>query len=275
MSDVVVTERMGHVLLIGLNRPDKLNAVDAEVIRQLSAAYTELANDRELRCGVVWAEGRYFTSGLDLGSLAKSMPAEILSTVLRPLPLPFEIVRGMIPKGNIDPWGVSTSPCPKPIVTAVHGRCYTLGIELMLCAQVNVAGEEATFIQAEVSRGMFPFGGGTVRWPLAVGTHNAYRYLLTGDELDAAEALRIGLVQQVVPTDECRPAAIEIAERIAAQAPLGVNAVMSSVRHAQANGSEAALGRIHRQLARLLISKDVRRGFKAFKERRTAEFQGD
>ena len=81
MSDVVVTERMGHVLLIGLNRPDKLNAVDAEVIRQLSAAYTELANDRELRCGVVWAEGRYFTSGLDLGSLAKSMPAEILSTV--------------------------------------------------------------------------------------------------------------------------------------------------------------------------------------------------
>ena len=275
MSDVVVTERRGHVLMIGLNRPDKLNAVDVDVIRQLSAAYTELATDRALRCGVLWAEGRYFTSGLDLGSLARSLPAEVLSTVLRPLPLPFEIVRGMIPKGNVDPWGVSTPPCPKPIVTAVHGRCFTLGIELMLCAQVNVAGEEATFVQAEVSRGMFPFGGGTVRWPLAVGTHNAFRYLLTGDEFDAAEAMRIGLVQQVVPTDQCRPAAMELAERIAAQAPLGVQAVMSSVRHSQEHGSAAALGRIHRQLARLLISKDVRRGFKAFEERRDAEFMGD
>jgi len=275
MSDVVLTERQGRVLMIGLNRPDKLNAVDAELITQLSAAYTELAKDRTLRCGVLWAEGRYFTSGLDLASLAKSLPAEIVATVLRPLPLPFEIVRGMIPKGNVDPWGVSSAPCPKPIVTAVHGRCYTLGIELMLCAQVNVAGAEASFIQAEVSRGMFPFGGGTVRWPLAVGTHNAYRYLLTGDELGAAEALRIGLVQKVVPTERCRPAAVEVAERIAAQAPLGVQAVMSSVRHAQSNGSDAALGRIHRQLARLLISRDVRRGFRAFQERRTADFKGD
>jgi enoyl-CoA hydratase/carnithine racemase len=263
------------VLLIGINRPEKLNAFDADVIRQLSAAYTELAKDRALRCGVVWAEGRYFTSGLDLGSLAKNLPAEIVSSVMRPLPLPFEIVPGMIPKGNVDPWGVSSQPCPKPIVTAVQGPCFTLGIELMLCAQVNVAGEEATFIQAEVSRGMFPFGGGTVRWPLAVGTHNAYRYLLTGDELAAQEALRIGLVQKVVPTPECRPAAVELAERIAAQAPLGVQAVMSSVRRTQDKGSADALGRVHRQLARLLISKDVRRGFKAFQERRSAEFRGD
>jgi enoyl-CoA hydratase/carnithine racemase len=275
MPDAVVTERRGHVLLIGLNRPDKLNAFDADLIRRLSAAYTELARDRELRCGVVWAEGRYFTSGLDLGSLSRSLPAEVVASVLRPLPLPFEPVRGLIPKGNVDPWCVSASPCPKPIVTAVHGRCYTVGIELMLCAQVNIAGEEASFIQAEVSRGMFPFGGGTVRWPLAVGTHNAYRYLLTGDELGAAEALRIGLVQEVVPTERCLPAAVELAERIAAQAPLGVRAVLASVRDAQDDGAGAAIGRLHRRLARLLISKDVRRGLQAFRQRRAAEFQGD
>jgi enoyl-CoA hydratase/carnithine racemase len=275
VSDVVITERQGHVLLIGLNRPDKLNAFDPHLIEQLSAAYTELAEDRELRCGVLWAEGRYFTSGLDLGSLVKRVPQEVAASVLRPIPLPFEIVKSLIPRGNVDPWGVTSDPCPKPIVTAVHGRCFTLGIELLLTAQVNIAGEEATFTQYEVSRGMLPFGGGTVRWPLAAGTHNAYRYMLTGDEFDAAEARRIGLVQHVVPTEQCRPTAVEIAEKIAAQAPLGVQAVLASVRNAESKGASAELGRIHRRLARLLLSKDLRRGFTAFKERRPAEFKGN
>jgi enoyl-CoA hydratase/carnithine racemase len=270
----VTTERDGHVLLIGLNRPEKLNAFDVEMIRELAAAYTELARDKSLRCGVVWAEGRYFTSGLDLASLAKQMPYEIAATVTKQIPF-VELIKPMIPRGQIDPWGVSTEPCPKPIVTAVHSRTYTLGLELMLCAQVNIAAQEATFTQYEVSRGMFPFGGGTVRWPLAVGTHNAYRYLLTGDEFTATEAHRLGIVQEVVAAAECKPRAVELAQRIAAQAPLGVQAVMSNVRHAEAHGSEAALGRIHRQLARLLISKDMRRGFKAYEERRAAVFEGN
>jgi enoyl-CoA hydratase len=115
-----------------------------------------------------------------------------------------------------------------------------------------------------------------VRWPLAVGTHNAYRYLLlTGEEFDAAEALRMGLVQQVVPTDKCLPAAVEMAEKIARQAPLGVRAILRNARLAQSKGSDAALGRVQRELVRLMLSKDVRRGFKAYQQRATAEFKGD
>jgi len=261
MTERVTTERRGEVLLIGLNRADKRNAFDPEMVRQLSEAYTLLANDKSLRCGVLHAHGEHFTAGLDMPAIAKQIPLE-----------PF---KPMVPRGGVDPWGVTTAPCPKPIVTAVQGVCYTLGIELMLCGQVTIAADSARFIQYEVSRGLFPFGGGTVRWPLAVGTHNAYRYLLTGDPLDAAEALRIGLVQKVVPAEQCLAEAVAMAERIAAQAPLGVQATLRNVRLAESKGSEAALGRLRREILKLLLSKDIRRGLQAFKERREARYEGN
>jgi enoyl-CoA hydratase len=256
----VLAERRGHLLLIGLNRPDKLNAFDPEMIRQLSDAYTLLDRDRELRCGVLWANGRYFTSGLDLAKIVKSMPRQLISP--------------MIPRRQIDPWGVG-KVCRKPIVSAVEGPCYTLGIELVLCGQVTVASESATFTQSEITRGIFPFGGGTVRWPLAVGTQNAYLHMLTADLFDAAEAYRIGLVQKVVKPGEALQAAVAIAERISLQAPLGVQATLESVRHMQRYGAQSALGKLRMKFVRLLLSKDARRGIEAFKARQTADFKGD
>lgn len=261
MTDKILVERRGHVLLIGLNRPDKLNAFDPEMIRQLAAAYTQLAKDKELRCGVLWARGTDFTAGLDMPAIARHVPRLIFQ--------PF------VPRGMVDPWGVSTPPCPKPLVTAVQGRCFTLGIELLLCNQITVASAEARFNQYEVSRGLFPFGGGTVRWPQAVGANNAYRYLLTGDWLDAQEALRLGLVQEVVPAEQCLPRAIELAETIARQAPLGVRAVLRSTRLAQSQGAATALGKLNWQILRLFFSKDARRGLEAFKNRTPAKFEGD
>lgn len=261
MSRTISVERRGHVLLIGLNRPDKLNAFTPEMIRELAAAYALLAGDKTLRVGVLWAAGSDFTAGLDMPAIAKHVPKMIFQ--------PF------IPRGTIDPWGVSTPPCPKPLVTAVNGRCYTLGIELLLCNQITVAADNASFSQYEVSRGLFPFGGGTVRWPLAAGTNNAYRYMLTGDWFDAREAQRLGLVQEVVPAGEELARAIEIAEKIAAQAPLGVQAVLRSTRLAQAGGTTTALGKLNWQILRLFLSKDARRGVEAFKNRTTARFEGD
>ncbi len=261
MSELISVERRGHVLLIGLNRPDKLNAFNPEMIRELAAAYTLLAEDKDLRCGVLWAAGSDFTAGLDMPAIARHVPKVIFQ--------PF------IPRGMTDPWGVSTAPCPKPLVTAINGRCYTLGIELLLCNQVTVAADNARFSQYEVSRGLFPFGGGTVRWPLAVGTNNAYRYMLTGDWFDAAEALRLGLVQEVVPAGTERDRAIELAGKIAEQAPLGVQAVLRSTRLAQAKGTGPALGKLSWQILRLFLSKDARRGVEAFKNRTTAKFEGD
>lgn len=261
MTEKVLVERRGHLLLIGLNRPDKLNAFDPEMIRELAAAYTQLAKDKTLRCGVLWAQGKDFTAGLDMPAIVRHVPKAIFQ--------PF------IPRGMIDPWGVSTPPCPKPLVTAVQGRCYTLGIELMLCNQISIASEDAQFTQYEVSRGLFPFGGGTVRWPQAVGVNNAYRYMLTGDWFDAREAQRLGLIQEVVAADRCLPRAIEMAEKIAQQAPLGVQAVLRSTRLAQSRGAVTALGKLHWQILRLFLSKDARRGIEAFKQRSAARFEGD
>ena len=261
MPEKISLERRGHLLLIGLNRPDKLNAFDPEMIRELAAAYTGLAKDKDLRCGVLWAQGSDFTAGLDMPAIARHVPKALFQ--------PF------IPRGMVDPWGVSTAPCPKPLVTAVQGRCYTLGIELLLCNQVTVASADAQFTQYEVSRGLFPFGGGTVRWPQAVGANNAYRYLLTGDWFDAQEAHRLGLVQEVVPAEQCLPRAIEIAEKIAAQAPLGVQAVLRSTRLSQSRGASTALGKLNMQILRLFLSKDAKRGIEAFKNRTTAKFEGN
>ena len=262
MIGKIITERRGHLLLIGLNRPDKLNAFDPEMIGQLSAAYTQLDDDRALRCGVLWAEGRYFTSGLELDKVVKAMPREVIAP-------------RMLPRGAANPWGTSGRLCRKPIVSAVEGPCYTLGIELILCGQITVASDTARFTQSEIARGIFPFGGGTVRWPLATGTQNAYLHILTADEFDAAEAHRIGLVQKVVRPGEALNTAIEIAEKIAQNAPLGVQATMESVRHMQTHGAQSALRRLRGKLLRLMLSKDARRGVAAFKARTPAKFEGN
>lgn len=261
MATLISTEKRGHILLIGLNRPEKLNSFNPEMIAQLAHAYKQLAKDPELRCGVLWAHGTDFTAGLDMPSIAKHVPKALIK--------PF------IPRGTLDPWGVSTLQCPKPIVSAVQGRCYTLGIELILAGQITVAAQSATFNQFEVGRGLFPFGGGTVRWPHSVGLNNAYRYILTAEWFNADEAYRLGLVQDVVPDGQQLEKAIELAEKIAAQAPLGIQAILKSTRLAQAKGSQVALAKVKWQILRLFLSKDAKRGIEAFKNRSTANFKGN
>ncbi|MFI9506645.1 crotonase/enoyl-CoA hydratase family protein [Nocardia sp. NPDC052566] len=274
MADTIIaTEVSGSVMTITLNRPDKLNAFNSVMLRELAEAYTELTRNKALRAGVLTANGRYFTSGLDLQELAPKLVNEVVATALKPLP--FELVKGFVPKGGVDPWGITTAPCPKPIVTAVEGRCFTLGIELLLSASINVASTTASFSQYEVSRGLLPFGGGTVRWPLAVGTHNANRWTLTGEDFDAAEAHRIGLVQELTAPGEAAAKAHEIAETIARQAPLGVAAVLRNGRLAQDKGAAKALSKVRLEFARILLSKDVRRGFQAFRNREQADFRGN
>jgi enoyl-CoA hydratase len=114
-----------------------------------------------------------------------------------------------------------------------------------------------------------------VRWPLAAGAQNAYLHLLTADEFDAAEAYRMGLVQKVVAPGQALVAATEIAEKIALQASLGVQATLESVRHMQSNGARSALSKLRLKFVRLLLTKDARRGVEAFKARKPASFQGN
>ena len=162
----------------------------------------------------------------------------------------------------------------KPVVVAVQGTCLTIGIELMLATDIRIAATTTRFGQIEVKRGIYPVGGATLRFPREVGWGNAMRWLLTGDEFDAAEALRIGLVQEVVPPGEQLDRAIALAQTIAAQAPLGVYATLASSRAAIPAAEHAAAARLMPDLAPIMKSADVAEGLRAFLERRPGTFEG-
>ena len=151
--ETLQVRRDGYVQIIGLNRPDKRNAFDSTMLRELAAAYGELDADDTLRAGVLYGEGTMFTAGLDLASVAGDIQNNV----------------SHVPEGGINPWQVDGRQLSKPLVVAVHGKVLTLGIELMLAADIAVAAESATFAQLEIARGIYPFGGATIRFPRAAG----------------------------------------------------------------------------------------------------------
>jgi enoyl-CoA hydratase/carnithine racemase len=149
----------------------------------------------------------------------------------------------------------------------------TIGIELMLATDVRVAASDTRFGQIEIGRGIYPVGGATIRMPRELGWGNAMRWLLTGDELDAETALRLGLVQEVVEPGQQLARALALAERIAAQAPLGVRATLASARLALVDERQAA-ARLLPDLKPIMASDDAREGVQSFLERRAARFTG-
>lgn len=257
-TDLITVERDGAVLLIGFNRVDKRNALNPEMSAGLVRAYTLLDEDDSLRAGVLFAHGSTFTSGIDLPAMAGSMAQD----------------RPGAPSDAVSPLGLGGRPCRKPVVVAVQGRCYTVGIEYILHSDVAVAAEDTVFAQLEVARGIFPLAGANWRFPLRCGWGNAMRYLLTADEFGAAEALRIGLVQEVVPVGQQREQALAIAQRIASRAPLGVQATLANARRGLREGEEAAYAEVAPTRVRLFATEDAREGVRAMVERREPRFAG-
>jgi enoyl-CoA hydratase len=247
-----------HVLAMELARVDKRNAFDRQMLRELAEAFTTLDDDPDLRCGLLHAAGDHFTAGLELSDVGPS--------VAKGEPL--------FPDGAVDPLGLHGRVRTKPIVIAVQGWCLTIGIELLLAADIRLAAEGTRFGQIEVKRGIFPFGGATIRFPRVVGWGNAQRYLLTGDVFDAAEALRIGLVQEVATPDTLLERAVEIAATVAKQAPLAVQASLRSSRIAVEEGQAAAMASLMEQTRAIMKTEDAAEGLKSFVERRDARFQG-
>jgi enoyl-CoA hydratase len=261
-QDVAVrVERDGHLLLIGLSRPEKRNAFNLALIDQLASAYYELENDDAIRCGVLFAHGDHFTGGLDLAEVGPLIREGRLDDVFAG-------------PGRRDPWrkdGVWTTP----LVAAVQGWVMTLAIELLLAADIRIAASNARFQQLEIRRGIYAFGGATIRLPRDAGWGNAMRWLLTGEEYDAAEAYRIGLVQEVVEPGRQLDRAVEIASAIAEKsAPLGVKATLASAHRARLEGEAAAFARLESDMAELFETEDGREGLRSFVERREARFVG-
>ncbi len=254
----VLTERDGHIFHIVLDRPDKMNAFDLRMLRELAEAVTEYEADESLWCAAFYANGEHFTAGLDLAEVGPAVRSGA----------------ALFPKGSVDPLNLHETKREKPLVMAVQGWCLTVGIELLLAADIRLAAQGARFGQIEINRGIFPFGGATIRLPEIAGWGNAMRWLLTGDRFDANEALRLGLVQEVVPEAELREKAIEIARTVAKQAPLGVRATLRSARTAQLQGHEAAIAELLVIARELMDSEDAAEGIRSFLERREGEFKG-
>jgi enoyl-CoA hydratase/carnithine racemase len=261
MGSQVTTQVDGHVLLIGVDRAAKRNAWTSQTLREVAESYQVLATTESLRAGLLFGHGDHFSAGLDLGDFAGAF-AERGPQALGVAGLP-------------DPFGMWGEPVAKPIVLAVQGFAYTLAIELALASDVTIAADDVRFRQAEVGRGIIPMAGATLRAPLQLGWGNAMRFLLTGEEFGSAEALRIGLVQEVVPAGQQLERALVIARLIAEQAPLAVQATLANARLRMRNeGDLRAKAHLQSIAPAIINSEDAAEGLQSFQERRPAQFSG-
>lgn len=256
IEGAVTHKRQGRILKITIDNTSKKNSFSPEMMQQLSAALTLLDEDPDLWVGVLCAAGADFTAGLDMpkffGPDAKA---------------------NSIPEGAVDPFGLSRQ-CRKPIVTAVQGICFTVGIEIALAGDIVVAADDTRFCQMEAKRGIAPLGGAHFRYLTRSGWGNAMYHLLTCDEFGAAEAHRIGLVQEVVPAGAQIDRAFELAGMIAANAPLGIQMTKEAARTFIETGETASINCIQAIRDRVLGTEDAAEGIRSFVERRPAQFQG-
>jgi enoyl-CoA hydratase/carnithine racemase len=252
----VRSERDGHILKIVIDNPAKKNAFTPEMMAQLSAAMTELDRDPQLWVGVLCAEGDNFTAGLDMPKF------------FGPTATPSQV-----PDDHIDPFGMRNQ-CRKPLVTAVQGICFTVGIEMALAGDIVVAAEGTRFCQMEAKRGIAPLGGAHFRYITRAGWGNAMYHLMLCDEFGAEEAYRIGLVQEVVQAGRQVERATEIARIIAANAPLGIQVTKEAGRRFTEAGERAAIDAVPAIRQRVMGTADAAEGIRSFVERRAAVFHG-
>ncbi|MQA73767.1 MAG: enoyl-CoA hydratase/isomerase family protein [Solirubrobacterales bacterium] len=246
------------VAVITINRPERLNAVDAEAYGQLSEAWRRVRDDAAVRAAIVTGAGdRSFSTGADLKSFITA-PAELSELWLTQ--------RDQLLNRGLEVW--------KPVIAAVNGYCLGGGLTLMLATDIRIAAEHASFGLAEVKRGVLAGNGGTQRIAAQLPHAVAMEWLLTGDRFDAATAERWGLVNRVVALDDLLPTAHEFAARIAANAPLAVQA--SKELAIRSRDLDLADGlRLEQAMGRMLqFTADAKEGPAAFAEKRAPQFRG-
>lgn len=249
----------GHVLVITLCRPEKYNALSPAMYHALGQALARLSSDPELRVAVLHAQGKHFTAGIELDLWAPIFASGS----------PFPVAND-----EIDPMGLSGPRHTKPLIIAVQGYCFTWGVEILLNSEIRIAARDTQFQMLEVQRGIFPCGGATARLPREIGWGNAHRVLLTGERWTAEDALRWGMVQDVVEKGEQFARAMTLANNIAACAPLGVQGVLKSTRAFESLDHDTAVRQMFSDLLPVMRSEDAAEGVRSFVERRKAVFKG-
>ncbi len=248
----------GGIATITINRPERRNAMDAEHYAALSAAWVRVRDDPEVRCAIVTGTGDIsFSAGADLKSMV-GRPSQLSQLWLTQ--------QNQILNRGLEVW--------KPIIAAVNGYCIGGGTTLLLATDIRLAAPHATFGLSEVKRGIIAGNGGTQRILQQLPYPIAMEMLLTGDAIDAEQAARWGLINKVVPAAELMTAARAYAERIAANAPLAVQAAKELAIRSRDTSLADGL-RLEQLVSRVLqSSEDVREGTAAFAEKRQPRFRG-
>ena len=255
-NGTVEAEVVGRILHITVDRADKMNGFTPEMMEMLQHLTTLDEND-ELWVGVVSFAGPHTTAGLDLPRFAASMRGEAQREQ----------------RTGVDPFGMGRR-CRKPVVMAVQGVTFTIGIEMMLAADIVVAADNARFAQLEPKRGLAVFGGAHVRYVERAGWGNAMYHLLRADELGPERAKELGFVQEVVPAGTQVDRALELATEITECAPLAVQEIKRAALVAVQRGEEAGFAEVGEMRARTAGSEDFNEGLASFVEKRPARFQG-
>jgi enoyl-CoA hydratase len=256
MADVVLRERMGHVEVLTINRPEARNAINGPVSLAMSGFMDELAEDPDCWVVVVTGSGdKAFSAGMDLKAFSSGEGGDIMGA-----------------SGGFG--GLTQRDFPKPLIAAVNGSALAGGFEIMLSCDLVVAAEHAMFGIPEAKRGLIAGAGGLLRMPKRLPIAVALEMAMTGDPIDAARAYDLGLVNRVVPSGVVVEEAVALADRIAANAPLAVRYSKSVMKQA-AEVSEAEGWKINGAAVGVVFSSaDAMEGPIAFAEKRAPNWQG-
>jgi enoyl-CoA hydratase len=258
MSSTLLFELTDGVCRLTVNRPDKLNALDAIVIAELADAVTRIETDSAVRGVLVTGAGnKAFVAGADIDELAAQSPME-----------------GRLRAASGQAVFRRLEQCGKPVIAAINGFALGGGCELAMACHIRIASDQAKFGQPEVKLGITPGYGATVRLPRLVGRGRALELLLTGRMIDAEEAFRIGLVNRVVPGERLIAESEALLRTILENGPLAIRACLETVDAGLDMGLNQALLLEANQFGLLSATADMREGTKAFLEKRKASFKG-
>jgi len=271
----LLVERAGHVMVVTMNRPERRNALSPEMMAGMSAAWDEANADPDVRAVILTGAGGCFCAGADLADMSEHAPGDAFAAAAdgeAPGDGSGSTVAD-IAKGVIKPL-LKGFLLDKPLVAAVEGPAIAGGTEILQATDVRIAGESARFGVSEVRLGLYPLGGSAVRLRRQIPYTVAADLLLSGRSITAAEALRIGLIGEVVPDGAALDRALEVASAIAANGPVAVQAVLRTLRETEGVSEPEAM-RIDSEIGMAVFaSDDAREGPRAFVEKRAPQFTG-
>lgn len=261
----VIVEKDAGVLTVTLNRPEKKNAVNCEVMCRLYDAWNQLDADDDLRVAILTGAGDTFCAGMDLSEIHKLGSGKPDNEYMERVMKEPAVIYGA--------WLKTYRPT-KPVILAAEGFARAGGTEILQGTDIRVAGESAMFGVTEVQRGLFPMAGSAVRLRRQIGYAIAAEMLLAGEDLPARRAHELGLVNHVVPDGQAVAKAREIAARIAANGPLAVKAILATLRETETLAEADAFVIEQQHGLQVMRSEDAREGPRAFLEKRPPVFKG-